>query len=125
MAAWPSCRGPRQPAANELGGGPIHHVRPTEIERLAGPSAPRSATPELDSDVTPRKAPRAERRSCTRLPAGRRLFRFSGARILLETGADLPIGYNVGEKPEIEGFGHVAGEEKVGENRRRAGPSRG
>ena len=40
LAAWPSCRGPRQPAANELGGGPVRHVRPTEIERLAGPSAP-------------------------------------------------------------------------------------
>ena len=26
LAAWPSCRGPRQPAANELGGGPVRHV---------------------------------------------------------------------------------------------------
>src|SRR5271157_282847 len=41
LAAWPSCRGPRQPAANELGGGPVRHVRLTELERLAGPSAPR------------------------------------------------------------------------------------
>ena len=54
LAAWPSCRGPRQPAANELGGGPVRHVRPTEIERLAGPSAPSSAMPHSEFDLTPR-----------------------------------------------------------------------
>ena len=53
LAAWPSCRGPRQPAANELGGGPVRHVRPTEIERLAGPSAPSSAMPHSEFDLTP------------------------------------------------------------------------
>ena len=62
LAAWPSCRGPRQPAANELGGGPVRHVRPTEIERLAGPSAPSSAMPHSEFDLTPRISQRAERR---------------------------------------------------------------
>ncbi len=61
LAAWPSCRGPRQPAANELGGGPVRHVRPTEIERLAGPSAPSSAMPHSEFDLTPRISQRAER----------------------------------------------------------------
>ena len=70
LAAWPSCRGPRQPTANELGGGPVRHVRPTEIERLAGPSAPSSAMPHSEFDLTPRISQRAERRWCMRhLPA--------------------------------------------------------
>src|SRR5271166_2765531 len=67
LAAWPSCRGPRQPAANELGGGPVRHVRPTELERLAGPSAPSSATPHTEFDLTPRISQRAEQRRCVRL----------------------------------------------------------
>src|SRR5271165_6949243 len=66
LAAWPSCRGPRQPAANELGGGPVHHVRPTELERLAGPSVPSSATPHAEFDVTPRISQRAEKRRSAR-----------------------------------------------------------
>src|SRR5208337_992659 len=61
LAVWPSCRGPRQPAANELGGGPVRHVRPTELERLAGPSAPCSATPHAEFDLTPRTVQRAEK----------------------------------------------------------------
>src|SRR5208337_2085338 len=75
LAAWPSCRGPRQPAANELGGGPVRHVRPTELERLAGPSAPSSATPHPAPELTPRTSPRAEQCWCVRLfpstPMGR------------------------------------------------------
>ena len=51
LAAWPSCSGPRQPAVKELGGGPVHHVRLTELERLAGPSAPCSATPHVGLDL--------------------------------------------------------------------------
>jgi len=46
--------GPEPPAANELGGGPVRHVRLTELERLAGPSAPGSATPHAEFDLTPR-----------------------------------------------------------------------
>src|SRR5271157_5547887 len=66
LAAWPSCRGPRQPAANEPGGGPVRHVRPTELESLAGPSAPCSTTPHAEFDLTPRISQRAEQRWCAR-----------------------------------------------------------
>ena len=101
MAVWLPCRGPRQPAVNEPGGGPVRHVRLTEIERLAGPSAPSSATPHTELDLTPRTSQRAERCGCTRLPSRIRLSRLSGAHpllktgayLLLKTGADFPIGY--------------------------------
>jgi hypothetical protein len=68
LAAWPSCRGPRQPAANEPGGGPVRHVGLTELERLASPSAPRYDTPHLGADLTPRISQRAEQRWRARLP---------------------------------------------------------
>ena len=45
LAAWPSCSGPRWFATKELGGGPVHHTLLTELERLAGPLVPSSATP--------------------------------------------------------------------------------
>jgi hypothetical protein len=94
LAAWPSCCGPRQPAANEPGGGSVRHVRHTQLERLAGPSAPSSATPHTELDLTPRTLQRAERRGCARLHSRIRLSRLSGALILLKTGADSPIGYS-------------------------------
>ena len=97
MAVWLPCRGPRQPAVNEPGGGPVRHVRLTEIERLAGPSAPSSATPHTELDLTPRTSQRAERCGCTRLPSRIRLSRLSGAHLLLKTGADFPIGYKEGD----------------------------
>ena len=93
MAAWPSCRGPRQPAANELGGGP---VQPRPARRARTPGRPVCSHARPRHNVTPtslRKPPRAERRGCTRLPSGRRLSHLSGALILLKTGANLPIGY--------------------------------
>ena len=43
LAAWPSCRGPRQPAANELGGGPVRHVLSPSSN--AWPARPRQARP--------------------------------------------------------------------------------
>ena len=92
MAAWPSCSGPRQPAVKELGGGPVHHVRLTELERLAGPSAPCSATPHVGFDLIPRTSQRAEECDCTRSSYGSRLSHLSGALLLLKTGADFPIG---------------------------------
>jgi hypothetical protein len=67
LAAWPSCCGPRLAAANELGGGPVRHVRPTDLERLAGPSAPCSATPHAEFDLTPRISQRAEKHWGARL----------------------------------------------------------
>src|SRR5208337_1379326 len=81
LAAWPSCRGPRQPAANELGGGPVRHVRPTELERLAGPSAPCSATPHTEFDLTPRISQRAEQRWCMRLSPSTSLGRGKWLRL--------------------------------------------
>src|SRR5208282_192668 len=66
LAAWPSCHGPRQPVANEPSGGPVRHVRPTDLERLAGPSAPSSATPHIELELTLRISQRDERRWCVR-----------------------------------------------------------
>jgi hypothetical protein len=60
LAAWPPCSGRRQPAASELGGGPVHRFRLTKLERLASPSAPCSAAPQLAFDLTPRTLLRAE-----------------------------------------------------------------
>ena len=49
-----------------IGTANVRHVRPTEIERLAGPSAPSSAMPHSEFDLTPRISQRAERRWCMR-----------------------------------------------------------
>jgi hypothetical protein len=70
-----------QPAANELGGGPVRHVRPTELERLAGPSAPCSATPHTEFDLTPRLSQRAEQRWCMRLSPSTSLGRGKWLRL--------------------------------------------
>jgi hypothetical protein len=37
-----------------IGGGPVHHAQLTELERLAGPSAPCLVTPHSVIDLTPR-----------------------------------------------------------------------
>jgi hypothetical protein len=37
-----------------IGGGPVHHTRLTELEHLAGPSAPCLVTPHSVLDLTPR-----------------------------------------------------------------------
>src|SRR5208337_5562358 len=42
-------------------------LQETALERLAGPSAPCSATPHTEFDLTPRISHRAERRWCMRL----------------------------------------------------------
>ena len=42
-----------------IGGGPVHHAPALQLERLAGPSAPRFATPHLASGVAPRTSLRA------------------------------------------------------------------
>jgi hypothetical protein len=49
-----------------IGGGPIHHTRLTELESLAGPSAPQAVTPQHVSNSTPRTFQRAEQRACVR-----------------------------------------------------------
>src|SRR4051794_13697395 len=53
-----------------MGGGPVRHAQLIELERLAGPSAPRSDTPHPAPDFTPRSSPRAEPRRGTRLSTG-------------------------------------------------------
>ena len=45
-----------------VGGGPIYHARLTELEQLAGPSAPCLVTPNSVIDLTPRTKERAELR---------------------------------------------------------------
>ena len=67
LAGWPSCCGPRQPAANELGGGPVRHVRPRSLN--AWPARP----PKLGHATScvqlyTATSRRAERRGCTRPP---------------------------------------------------------
>jgi hypothetical protein len=37
-----------------IGGGPVRHAQLTELERLAGPSAPRPVTPHSVPELTPR-----------------------------------------------------------------------
>ena len=60
-----------------IGGGPIHHARLTELERLAGPSAPGLVPPQLAFDLTPahfvacRAAYARARASSTELDHGR------------------------------------------------------
>ena len=92
MAAWPSCRGPRQPAANELGGGPVRHVRLTELDRLAGPSAPRYDTPHLGADITPRISQRAEKCWFVRYLAAPPSPEAGGSAFPITTGSEFPIG---------------------------------
>ena len=51
-----------------IGGGPIHYALLTDPERLTGPSAPRSDSPHLVPQLTPRISERAEWRRRTRRP---------------------------------------------------------
>jgi len=73
LAAWPTIRGPRQPAANELGPGPVRHARLTELDRLAGLFTPTSATPRSAPDLVPRTSRCAEH--CRRAPLTQQLAR--------------------------------------------------
>ena len=47
---------------DRIGGGPVHHAWLTELERLAGPSAPSHVMPYLVPDLIPRLKERAEQR---------------------------------------------------------------
>ena len=75
-----------------IGGGPSHHARLTELVRLAGPSAPSSATPHPVTDLTSRTQERAELRRRARRPQTHRQQRSSGSLILLETGSKVLVG---------------------------------
>ena len=61
--------GPRR----RIGGGPVHHAGLNNLERLAGPSVPSSATTSSWLDHTPRFSQRAER--CCRTPQLRSTLR--------------------------------------------------
>ena len=92
MAAWPSCRGPRQPAANELGGGPVRHV--------LSPSS--NAWPARPRHTRPRHIPRPNSlRALHRVPSnvvlcaylpGPHSVEASGSAFPIKTGSEFPIG---------------------------------
>ncbi len=92
LAAWPSCRGPRQPAANELGGGPVRHVLSPSSN--AWPARPRQARP--------RHIPRpTSLRALHRVPSsvalrahlpGPHSVEASGSAFPIKTGSEFPIG---------------------------------
>jgi hypothetical protein len=80
--------------SERIGGGPIHHARPTELERLAGPSAPRLVTPHSLIELTPRTQERAELRRRTRSHHTARSSSSSGSAFLLESGSEILVGIN-------------------------------
>ena len=95
LATWPSCRGTRKLAASELAVVPIHHALLTEPERLAGPSAPHSATPDHAFHLTPRRWLRAERRSATRRAQSPHRHAAGGSVQTIENGSNFEIGPTV------------------------------
>ena len=68
MTAWSSCGGPWRSVASELAVALSTTPRLTELERLAGPSAPHSATTQRGSGAAPRTLLRAEPRVGMRAP---------------------------------------------------------
>ena len=92
LAAWPSCRGPRQPAANELGGGPVRHV--------LSPSS--NAWPARRRQARPRHIPHpTSLRALHRVPSSVVLrahlprphsVEASGSAFPIKTGSEFPIG---------------------------------
>ena len=92
LAAWPSCRGPRQPAANELGGGPVRHV--------LSPSS--NAWPARRRQARPCHIPRpTSLRALHRVPSnvvlraylpGPHSVEASGSAFPIKTGSEFPIG---------------------------------
>jgi len=75
-----------------IGGGPVHHALLTELERLAGPSAPCSASPHLVPELTPRISERAEQRGRTRRPQRTSSAHTRGSVNSPENGSDSPLG---------------------------------
>ena len=84
-----------------IGGGPVHHARLTEFERLAGPSAPYLVTPHLVFDSTPRDPPRAELRRNTRVSRAPYSPEVSGSAFAIETGSESQIGIKMHQLPEL------------------------
>jgi hypothetical protein len=75
-----------------IGGGPVHHAGLNNLERLAGPSVPSSATPHAWIDLTPRSSQRAEQCCGMRLTQRECPVRQSGPAFMLKTGPELLIG---------------------------------
>jgi len=81
---------PSRPAlarGERVSGGPVRHARLTELERLAGPSAPYSAAPHLVTSFRALKSVPSSGLVCASLAAPRSLSS-SGFVMLLETGSD-------------------------------------
>ena len=80
-----------------IGGGPIHHARLTELERLAGPSAPSLATPQIASELTPCTllSLHAERRPRARISIPIHSPLAGGTHYVIENGSTLEIGPTV------------------------------
>jgi len=111
LAAWPSCRGPRQPAANELGGGPVRHV--------LSPSS--NAWPARRRQARPRHIPHpTSLRALHRVPSSVVLrahlprphsVEASGSAFPIKTGSAFPIGIKTrlfkGTSRGSRGFHHV------------------
>ena len=105
LAAWPSCRGPRQPAANELGGGSVRHV--------LSPSS--NAWPARRRQARPRHIPHpTSLRALHRVPSSVVLrahlprphsVEASGSAFPIKTGSAFPIGIIVGLLLPLEDLG--------------------
>ena len=97
LTAWPSCRGPRQPRGERIGGGPFRHARLTDLERPAGTLRATTASRHIPHPpLTPRTPLRAEqRRSLRPHPAPARP---SGSALPLETGSEFPLGPSYNRK---------------------------
>ena len=70
--------------------------RLTQLERLAGPSAPRLVTPHSLIDLTPRTQERAELRPRTRPHYTARSPNSSGSAFLLQSGSEVLVGIRQG-----------------------------
>ena len=77
-----------------IGGGPLHHARLTELERLAGPSAPRLVMPHPVPNLIPRLKERAEQRHYTRRSPTTSRNHTSGSVNSLEIGSEVSLGTN-------------------------------
>jgi len=114
LAAWPSCRGPRQPAANELGGGPVRHV--------LSPSS--NAWPARPRHTRPRHIPRPNSlRALHRVPSsahvrpcskGPHSPTSSGSAFPIKNGSEFPIGITDHQSPFPE-IRQMAGHRGLGQ----------
>jgi hypothetical protein len=79
-----------------MGGGPVHHAGLNKLERLAGPSVPSSATPQLAFDFAPCILLHAEQLSCAHLSSSSPLASARGSPYTIETGSSALSQLNFG-----------------------------